>query len=94
MPSRFSDQTLTRSFSTTNPIENMNDRIRQIARRVKRWRGGEMILRWVGAGVWEAERGIRRLTGAAATPKLIAALDAHGQPRQSETTVDVERKAA
>lgn len=39
----------------------MNDRIRQIARRVKRWRGGEMILRWVGAAVWEAERGFRRL---------------------------------
>jgi len=27
-------QTLTRFFSTTNPIENMNDRIRQIACRV------------------------------------------------------------
>lgn len=86
--------TLTRSFSTTNPIENMNDRIRQIARRVKRWRGGEMVLRWVGAGVWEAERGFRRLKGAAEMPKLIAALAAHRQPRQSETTVDVDRKAA
>ena len=85
--------TLTRSFSTTNPIENMNERFRQIARRVKRWRGGEMILRWVGAGVWEAERGFRRLKGAADMPKLIAALAARGQ-RLSETTVDVERKAA
>ena len=86
--------TLTRSFSTTNPIENMNDRIRQIARRVKRWRGGEMVLRWVGAGVWEAERGFRRLKGAAEMPKLIAALAAHGQPRQSETPVDVYQKVA
>lgn len=86
--------TLTRSFSTTNAIENMNDRIRQIARRVKRWRGGEMILRWVGAGVWEAERGFRRLKGAAEMPMLVAALAAHGQPRQVERAVDADRRAA
>lgn len=86
--------TLTRSFSTTNPIENMNDRIRQIARRVKRWRGGEMILRWVGAGVYEAERGFRRLKGAADMPKLIAALGALDQARQSPSTVDVYEKVA
>jgi transposase-like protein len=86
--------TLTRSFSTTNPIENMNDRIRQIARRVKRWRGGEMILRWVGAGVWEAERGFRRLKGSAEMPKLIAALAARDKQRQSQTSVDVDQKAA
>lgn len=86
--------TLTRSFSTTNPIENLNDRIRQIARRVKRWRGGEMILRWVGAGVWEAERGFRRLKGSAEMPKLIAALAARDKQRQSQTAVDVDQKAA
>ena len=86
--------TLTRSFSTTNPIENMNDRIRQIARRVKRWRGGEMILRWVGAGVYEAERGFRRLKGAADMPKLIAALGALDDARQSRSTVDVYEKVA
>ena len=85
---------LTRSFSTTNPIENMNGGIRQLAKRVKRWRGGEMILRWVGAGIYEAERGFRRLKGAADMPKLIAALAAIDGPRQSQSSLDVARKAA
>lgn len=85
---------LTRSFSTTNPIENMNGGIRQLANRVKRWRGGEMILRWVGAGVYEAERGFRRLKGAADMPKLIAALVALDGPRRSQSALDVDRKAA
>jgi putative transposase len=85
---------LTRSFSTTNPIENMNERIRQIARRVKRWRGGEMVLRWVGAGVWEAQRGFRRLKGHASMPKLISALAALDHARQSKKPVDVIKEAA
>lgn len=85
---------LTRSFSTTNPIENMNDRIRQVARRVKRWRGGEMVLRWVGAGVWEAQRGFRRLKGHASMPKLISALAALDHARQSKKPVDVIKEAA
>ena len=56
---------LTRSLSTTNPVENMNERIRTTARRVKRWDGGTMILRWVLVGVLEAARGFRRLKGIA-----------------------------
>jgi transposase-like protein len=54
---------LTRTLSTTNPIENMNGRIRHTARRVKRWDDGTMILRWVLVGVLEAARGFRRLKG-------------------------------
>jgi transposase-like protein len=54
---------LTRTFSTTNPIENMNGRIRSTARRVKHWNSGTMILRWVLVGVLEAARGFRRLKG-------------------------------
>jgi len=69
--------TLTRSFSTTNMIECLNDRVRTSTRRVKRWRGGEMILRWVTASVNEAARGFRRLKGHRDMPKLVAALDAH-----------------
>ena len=33
------------TLSTTNPIENLMGRIRQVTRRVKRWQGGKMILR-------------------------------------------------
>jgi hypothetical protein len=34
----------------------MNGRLRATARRVKRWDGGTMILRWVLVGVLEAAR--------------------------------------
>lgn len=88
-------RTLERSFSTTNPVENLNERIRQISKRVKRWRGGTMILRWTAAGVLEAERGFRRLKGSAHMPKLIAAL-AEKSPSscQSPDAVDVHQQVA
>jgi hypothetical protein len=36
--------------------------------RVKRWQNGTMVLRWTAAGVFEAERGFRKLTGYRALP--------------------------
>ena len=36
-----------------------------------------MILRWTAAGVLEAERNFRKVTGYRALPKLAAALRAH-----------------
>lgn len=85
---------LERSFSTTNPIENLNERIRQISKRVKRWRGGTMILRWTAAGIFEAQRGFRRLKGRAHMSKLLAALSSRGEVCQSDAPVDVHQEAA
>jgi transposase-like protein len=65
---------LERTLSTTNPIENLNGTIRRVSRRVKRWRNGKMVKRWVAAGVLEAQRGFRRLRGYKSIPVLIAAL--------------------
>jgi len=65
---------LTKSLSTTNPIENLNGTIRRVSGRVRRWRDGNMILRWVATGVIEAARGFRRLVGYRDMPKLVAAL--------------------
>ncbi|MCP4445917.1 MAG: IS256 family transposase, partial [Myxococcales bacterium] len=42
---------LERSLSSTNIIENLNGSIRQITRRVKTWKSGTMVLRWVGSAV-------------------------------------------
>lgn len=70
-------RTLERSLSTTNAIENLNGNIRRISRRVKTWRDGEMILRWVGAAVNEASKGFRRFRGFEDLKKLVALLDAH-----------------
>ena len=44
-----------------------------------RWRGGQMMLRWVAAGVLEAAKGFRRLKGHADMPQLVAALRVRDQ---------------
>jgi putative transposase len=70
-------ENLERVLSSTNLIENLFSRVREIGRRVKRWQSGTMVLRWTAAGVIEAERGFRKLAGYRALPTLIAALRAH-----------------
>ena len=67
-------ETLERVLSSTNLIENLFSRVREVARRVKCWQGGTMILRWIAAGVLEAERHFRKVAGYRALPRLAAAL--------------------
>lgn len=55
---------LERQLSTTNAIENLMGAVRRLASRVKRWRGGKMILRWVVTAVADAASRFRRITGA------------------------------
>ncbi len=68
------DSTLARTLATTNPIESMLSICRERARNVKRWRGGEMALRWTAAGMLDAERSFRRVKGFRGLPQLAAAL--------------------
>jgi len=70
---------LRQSLASTNAIESLISRTRHVKRNVKRWRGGQMVLRWMAAGVLEAVKGFRRLKGHADMPKLIAALRARDQ---------------
>jgi transposase-like protein len=81
---------LVRTLSTTNPIENIQSGIRRVCRRVTTWKGGRMILRWVGAAIVEHGRGFRRLQGCAGMPKLVAALRAI----DDNVALDQHRKAA
>ena len=67
---------LRRSLATTNAAESRLSRTRHVKRNVKRWRGGQMMLRWVAAGGLEAVKGVRRLKGYADMPMLVAALRA------------------
>ena len=46
--------TLRRSLSTTNAAESLISRTRSVKRNVKRWRNGQMVVRWVAASVLEA----------------------------------------
>ena len=66
---------LYRTLRSTNAIENLNGGIGRYTRNVKRWQGGAMILRWVGAAVLHAERGFRRLRGYRSMERLVAALE-------------------
>jgi putative transposase len=71
------DSTLGHTLATTNPIESMLSVCRERARNVKRWRSGEMALRWTAAGMLDAERSFRRLKGFRGLPQLQAALRRH-----------------
>jgi putative transposase len=68
--------TLARTLRSTNSIESMIEICRDHAANVKRWRDGQMVLRWVAAGMGEAAKQFRRVNGYLHLPALRAALDA------------------
>lgn len=70
---------LTKIFSTTNPIENLVGTGRNFTRRVKRWRGGSMILRWMSTAMDEAEQNFRRIYGYKEMHRLVRALEHNDQ---------------
>lgn len=83
---------LERSLSTTNAIENVNNGIRNITRRVKRWRGGLMILRWLGTALHELQAGFHRIKGFRGMDILLAALTA--RDATLTPTIDKQEQAA
>ena len=70
---------LCRTLSPTNPVESMISVARSTARNVKRWRDGEMVRRWVAAGMLNAQRSFRHIKGHADMPVLVAALARHAE---------------
>jgi putative transposase len=68
---------LCRTFKTTNPIESMISIARDVTRNVKRWRDGKMALRWIAAGMLEAERQFRKVDGYRDLHVLKRALERH-----------------
>jgi len=66
--------TLYWKLRSTNAIENLNSGIATYARNVKHWQGGSMVMRWVSAGIGEAEKKFRRIQGFRDIEKLINAL--------------------
>jgi transposase-like protein len=87
-------ESLERVLSSTNLIENLFSRVRDTARRVKRWHGGMMILRWAAAGVLDAERHFRKITGHRSLPKLVAALRAYDAKCDRTSQLENGRRAA
>jgi len=77
---------LERTLSTTNPIENLNGTIRDVTRRVKHWRSGSMIKRWVATALLEAEPRFRRVRGCKGMKTLLAALNQNADLDQQQET--------
>jgi putative transposase len=75
--------TLARTLRSTNAIESMISVCRDRAGNVKRWRDGQMALRWCAAGMVEAGKQFRRVNGHLKLPTLRAALE-----RESAESVD------
>ena len=55
--------TLARTLRSTNAIESMISICRSHSANVKRWRDGQMALRWCAAGMVEAGKQFRRVNG-------------------------------
>lgn len=73
---------------TTNAIENLIGTSRRISRNVKRWRSGEMIVRWTAIGLAQAEKHFRRVRGYRYLPLLARAL------RHDAVKIDQTEEAA
>ena len=78
--------TLARTLRSTNCIESMISVCREHAGNVKRWRDGQMALRWCAAGMVEAGKQFRRVNGHLYLPTLRTALE-----RESTKSVSTMR---
>jgi putative transposase len=95
---------LKRTLASTNPCESMIETVRRISRNVKRWRNGDMCLRWTAAGMLEAQTQFRRIIGHGDLAKLAIAVErevatkrvtnTHSKRLQTSTTTAVPEVAA
>jgi transposase-like protein len=75
---------LARTLSTTNPMESTIDIIKVHARNVKRWRPGDMRLRWAAAGMLAAQAQYRRVQGYRQLGRVARAVTAETQRRSKD----------
>ncbi len=75
---------LLRTLLSTNPIESAFSVARITMRNVKRWRSGQMVVRWTAAGMEVAAKKFRRVKGYRELPMLIEKLAAHAAELSAE----------
>ena len=81
---------LRKSLGSTNIIESMNSVVRREGRNVKRWRNASMALRLTSSGMFEAQKGFRRINAHRQLPLLKQALARH----RGKSPVDAMEDAA
>ena len=77
---------LVKTVESSNPIESLNDGIREIEHNVKNWQSSTMALRWAAAAVLEREKRFRRINGYRDMWLLARALDRHTKEVTSSRT--------
>jgi hypothetical protein len=86
--------TLARTMRSTNAIESMISICRDHATNVKRWRDGQMALRWCAAGMVEAGKQFRRVNGHLHLPALRTALQRQVAAETVSTTAHTDTVTA
>jgi putative transposase len=77
---------LSKTLSSTNPIESMIEIVRHTQRNVKRWQDGDMRKRWTAAGMLQAEQQFRRIVGYSDLAKLVTAIEQRHLTLESQNT--------
>ena len=85
--------TLARTLRSTNAIESMIEICRDHSSNVKRWRDGQMALRWCAAGMAEAAKQFRKVNGFMHLPELRQKLDAT-IAKEIDTAVEYDQAVA
>ena len=78
---------LAKTLVTTNPIESVFSIGEEATRRVKRWRGGNMRLRWFACAMFDAEQRLNRVKGCLFITQFVDALEkevARRNPKELE----------
>jgi transposase-like protein len=78
---------LAAALSSTNMIESLIGRGRAVTGKVKRWRSGGMVMRWMGTALSEAENGFRKVHGYRELPPL------EGKLGRAESLLSTEKTA-
>src|ERR1019366_7932093 len=84
--------TLSRTLRSTNAIESMIEICHDHSANVKRWRDGQMALRWCAAGMVEAGKQFRKVNGFLHLPALRTALDDYAE--RGVTPIDYNKEDA
>ncbi len=85
--------TLARTLRCTNAVESMIEICRDHRSNAKRWRDGNMALRWCAAGMGEAAKQFRRVNGHLHLPALRVAPDDHINGTATPPSQDEEEAA-
>lgn len=84
------NQALTRSFHTTNVIENLNSQLEKYIRKVKCWKNSEMRYRWIAAGLMEIENKMNKIFNFKKLPELRKAIIKYKMNHSNKSTISTK----